>query len=131
MIKKYLLALLAYILVFGNGSTLVFAQTPDKTASKAAQIKAEVLKRGTGEKARVKVKMLDGRKMSGYISQTGEDSFTLTNSKTGQPVVIAYNDAAKVSSGWSSGAKIGLIAGAAAAAALTVLFFVVKYDVEH
>jgi hypothetical protein len=131
MIKKYLSVLLVGILVFGTSSALVFAQTTDKTASKAEKIKAEVLKRGTSEKKRVKVKMFDGRKIKGYISQTGEDSFTLTDSKTRQPVVIAYRDAAEVSSGWSKSSKIGLIAGAAAAATLTILFFVVKYDVEH
>lgn len=128
MIKKYLSALLVGILVFGTGSTLVFAQT---NASKAEKVKAKVLKFGTSEKKRVKVKILDGKTIKGYISQTGEDSFTLTDSKTNQPVVIAYRDAAEVSSGWTNGAKIGLIAGAAAAATLTILFFVIKYDVEH
>jgi hypothetical protein len=39
-------------------------------------IEAEVLKRGTGDNKRIRVKMLDGSKMKGYISQSGEDSFT-------------------------------------------------------
>ena len=75
MIKKYLSIGLIGLLVFSANTSLIFAQT--KTAD-AEKIKADVMKRGTNEKKSVRVKMLNGTKLKGYISQIGEDSFTLT-----------------------------------------------------
>ena len=124
MMQRHLSIVLVGLLIFAADSAPIYAQT--KTGGNAAngeKIKAEVLKRGTGEKKRVRVKMLDGTKMKGYISQTREDSFTLTDSKTKQSTVIAYRDAARVEGrGLAGGAKIGIIVGAAAAATLVVLY---------
>ena len=123
MIKKYLSIVLVGLLVFGASSTLIFAQTKtENNDSNVEKIKAKILKRGTGEKKKIKVKMLDGTKMKGYISQAGEDSFTLTDSKTKQSTVIAYRDVSDVYSGWSTMSKIGVGVGIAAAATLTVLY---------
>ncbi|MBA3694116.1 MAG: hypothetical protein H0W77_11880 [Acidobacteria bacterium] len=124
MIKKYLSIFLVGLLLFSADSALILAQTKtDNNASNVEKIKANVLERGTGEKKRVRVKMLDGTKMKGYISQAGEDSFTLTDSKTKQTTVIAYRDAARVEDrGLAGGAKIGIWVGVAAAATLIVLY---------
>jgi hypothetical protein len=57
-------------------SSLISGQIrTDDNPTAAAKIKANVLKRGMGENQRIKVKMLNGTKMNGYISQAGEDSF--------------------------------------------------------
>jgi hypothetical protein len=121
MSKRFLSSVLAGVLVFSGGTSLVFART--QTGSSAEQVKAEVLKRGTSEKKRVRVKMLNGSKLKGYISQIGDDSFTLTNSKNKQPTIIAYRDAAKVESGGlAGGARVGIIVGAVAGATLIVLY---------
>jgi hypothetical protein len=51
--------------------------------------------------------MLNGTKMKGFISQAGDDSFTLTDSKTKQTSSLSYSDVARVKgSGLSTGAKI-------------------------
>lgn len=95
-----------------------------------AKIKANVVKRGTGENKRVVVKRLDGTKLKGYISQTSEDSFTLTDSKTKQSNLIAYRDVTQVKgSGLSKGAKIGIAVGVAAGAAaiFVISLFVRRY----
>jgi len=85
------------------------------------QVKAEVFKRGTGEKARVKVKLRDGSEVRGYISKTNEDSFELRD-KSGKSVTIAYADVISVRKlGLSKGAKIGIGVGVAAAAFLGVV----------
>ncbi len=120
MIKQYLSIVLIGLLAFSANTSLIFGQ--NKTAD-AEKIKADVMKRGTNEKKSVRVKMLNGTKLKGYISQIGEDSFTLTDSKTKQPTVIAYRDAAKVEGrGLAGGAKIGIIVAAAAGATLLVLY---------
>ena len=78
------------------------------------QVKAEVLKRGTGEKAKVKVKVRNGPEVRGYISKAEQDSFDV-HQKSGEITTIAYADVASVHKpGMSTGAKIGIAAGVAA-----------------
>jgi len=124
MIKKYLSFALCCLLLVTANSSLISAQTKtDNDASSVAKIKATVIKRGTGEKKRVTVKMLDGMKLKGYISQSGEDTFTLTDSKTKQSNSIAYRDVAEVKNRLTKGDKIalGIVIGAAATAAVVVI----------
>ena len=123
MIKKLLsFSLICLLFVVSTGS-LASAQTNTKnTDSATAAIKADVVKRGTGEKTRVEVKMLDGTKRKGYISQAGDDSFTLADSNTNQTISIAYADVAQVRKSGSKGDKIALwIIGGAAAVGAVVL----------
>lgn len=131
MMKKNLALLIIGFLFFGANSTIIFAQTNTKDASKAEKIKAEILKRGTSEKKRVKIKMSDGKRLKGFISETGADSFTLKDSKTKQTTIIAYSDVEEVSSGWSKGAKIGLIVGIGAAATLTILYIAFQNAIRN
>ena len=128
MSKKYLSIVLVGLLMFSANPSFIFAQTKtDNKASNVAKVKAGVLKRGTSEKKTVRVKMLNGTKLKGYISQIGDDSFTLTDSKTKQPVVVAYRDAARVEGrGLSGGAKIGIIIGVGLVVTLTILYLAVK-----
>jgi len=129
MFKSLLSAALAVVLLT-VGSLPVFAQTVD--ASNAEKIKAVVARRGVNEKKRVRVKMLSGVKMKGYISQIGDDSFTLAISKTRQPVVIAYRDVSKVESGGlSGGARVGIIVGAAVGAGLLITYLAFLNAIEN
>ena len=108
----------------------VSAQTKtDEKDSSVAKIKAKVAERGTGKNKRVEVKKLDGTKLKGYVSQAGEDSFTLVESESRQPVVIAYNEVAKVKNRSSGGDKIAFIvigAAAATAAVIALSFLVIR-----
>lgn len=80
-------------------------------------IKEKITKRGVGEKARVSVRLLSGTKLKGYISDAGEDTFVITDAKTKQATTVAYRDVEQVKGkGLSTGAKIGIGAGIAAAA---------------
>lgn len=127
MLKKYFTILLAGFLIFNVGSVALVAQTQsDNTNANAAKIKAAVLKRGASEKKRVRVKLLNGSKLDGYITQTGEDSFTFLYSKTRQTGVVAYRDVKHVEGrGLAGGAKIGIIVGAAVAATLIALRIII------
>ncbi len=123
MIKKCLSFSLICLLLVTATPLFVSAQTrTDNTDSTIAKVKTAVQKRGTGENKRVEVKMLNGTKLKGYISQTSEDSFTLVDAKTKQPSTIAYGDVAKVSNRPSKGDIIilGIVAGAAVVAAVVV-----------
>jgi sRNA-binding regulator protein Hfq len=122
MIKKYLSFTLCCLLLVGSNFSLISAQT-NIADDASTKIKATVIKRGTGEKKRVTVKMLDGKKLKGYISQSGEDAFTVVDSKTKQSNTVAYRDVAKVENRLSKGDKIalGIVIGVAATAAVVVV----------
>jgi len=120
MIKKYLSFALCCLLLVAANSSFVSAQTnTGNNASSIAKIKADVAKRGIYERQLVVVKKLDGTKQKGYISQKGDDSFTLTDSKTKQTTIIAYSDVAQVKKPLSGDTiALTIIGGAAAVAAI-------------
>ena len=81
-------------------------------ARHAAKIKAQVQKRNVGEQSRVRVRMLDGTEVNGYISKVEENSFEVTNTKSGKIIAISYTDVDKVTGpGLSKGARIVIGAG--------------------
>src|SRR5450755_4563691 len=89
--------LLVTALVFNSVvSATQAAQTPQTTEGQTqqtvqdAKVRAEVQKRGIGEKSRVKVKLVNAAEVKGYISETEEASFTVTDNKTGQTTAVPY-----------------------------------------
>lgn len=123
MIQKYLsFALISFLLITANSSPVSAQTRINKDDSAVAKVKAAVLKRGTDVKKRVKVEMLNGTQIKGYISQAGEDSFTVTDSKTNQATSIAYGDVAQIKGGGlSKGGKIGLGIGIGAVAVAAIV----------
>lgn len=120
MIKKCLSTVFIGLMICGVNLQIVSAQT--NTDNSVEKVKTDVFKRGTGEKSKVVVKMKDGTKRKGFISQAGEGSFDLTDSKTKQTTAVAYRDVAEVKKqGWSKGAKIALGVGIAAAVTVFVI----------
>ncbi len=98
-----------------------------KDASPAEQARAKVRKMGVGQKSRVEVKLRDNTKLKGYISAEEEESFTVTDSKTGATTNVSYTDVAqlKKSGGGPSALTWAIIGGSAAAAIIvgvTVLY---------
>lgn len=85
-----------------------------KEGKSPERVKAEVLKRGTGEKAKVKVKLRNGSEVRGYIRKADQDTFDI-HGKNNANVTLAYADVLSVRKpGMSRGAKIGIAAGGAA-----------------
>jgi hypothetical protein len=83
------------------------AQPPPQQTAQAAKVKAEVQKRGTREGYRVKVTLHDKSQQKGHISVINEDSFSLTDQKTGQVKTISYADVKSVrGSGLSDRTKV-------------------------
>jgi hypothetical protein len=42
------------------------------------------------------IRLKDGARLSGSVGAAGEDTFTMTDSKAGQPRTVAYADVARV-----------------------------------
>lgn len=102
--------------------TLGTPPTQAHETPQAARVKREVQKRGIGEKSRVKVRLLNGIEVTGYISTIEEASFAVTDKKTGQATTISYAEVQKIQApGLSKGAKIGIAVGLAAAVLVIVI----------
>lgn len=103
---------LLFVLAVLINSQFMLAQA--KGGKSPEQVKAEVLKRGTGERTKVKVKLRNGSEVRGYISKANQDTFDI-HGKNGETVTLAYADVISVHKpGMSTGAKIGIAAGASA-----------------
>jgi hypothetical protein len=125
MFRTLVTVLLVALTINLAGVRLAYADSrEEKQARFAEMIKANLLKLGTGESARVKVKLRDQTKLEGYISEAGEWSFTVTNRKTGIATTVAYPQVKSVQgNNLSTGAKIGIGAGVAPAVIFIILWF--------
>lgn len=102
MSKKCFSLMLAFVFFCTTSGVAVLAKekTKEKTdvkLSETEKIRRKVLKRGTGVKARARVKLADGTKLKGYISEAAADDFTLvrTDEPAGVPVRVNYRDVAE------------------------------------
>ena len=117
------------------------AQTPEQ--KKTAKIKAEVAKRGVGEKARVRVKRRDGHELKGYITRIEEDSFELQTDPDNldslpakdRLITIPYADVFRIRGSQTHAAKISVAVGETilfvAIVAVLVFLAIIKYNHEH
>lgn len=130
MFKKLLSLALVALLINLAGMRLAYADSKEeKQARFAEKVKASVLKLGTGEAARVKVKLRDKTKLEGYISAADGEGFTVTNPKTGMATPVAYPQVKSVKgNNLSTGAKIAIGVGIAAAVIFIILWKVVVDD---
>jgi hypothetical protein len=101
------------------------AQTTAETES-AQKARISVQRFGVNPDKRVEVKLRDKTKLKGYISALGQDSFTLTDAKSGASQAVSYaevTEVKKVGNGLST--KTWLILGGVGVGAI-VTFIAVK-----
>ena len=125
MLRKLFALLLVAFMINLAGVRLAYAESKEeKQARFAEKVKANVLKLGTGESTRVKVKLRDQAKLEGYISDAGTETFVVTNRKTGVATAVAYAQVKSVQgNNLSTGAKIAIGVGIAAAVIFIILWF--------
>ncbi len=121
MFKRILAVSLAALLVNMVAVGASAATEAEKRAKFAGKVKTAVLKLGTGEAARVRVTLRDRTKIEGYVSGAGEDSFAVTNFKTGATTTVAYPQVKGVQgNNLSTGAKIAIGVGIGAGIVLVI-----------
>lgn len=122
---RFTLAAFVCLVLFTNGSYIALSQTGG--GNRVDEIKSKVHERLSNGKTRVNIEKVDGTKLKGKITQAGDTSFTVLESKSNQPTVIAYSDAREIKGGggWPLGAKIAL--GVGAAAVITFVAFGLAY----
>jgi hypothetical protein len=125
MFRKLVTLLIVALVINLAGVRLAYADSKEeKQARFAEKVKADVLKLGSGESTRVKVKLRDQGKLEGYISDAGADTFTITNRKTGVATTVAYPQVKSVQgNNLSTGAKIAIGVGIAASIIFIILWF--------
>jgi hypothetical protein len=130
MLKKVLAILLTGMLVtIAVGPGPVNAQSTQiavQDDQHDAKVRADVLKLGVGEKARIEVKLRDNSKLKGYLGEASEDSFTVLGSKNSRSQRFAYSEVQKVKKAGSAfSTRSWIILGAAIAGAVAT-WIVVK-----
>ena len=125
MFKKLIsLYLIALLINLASVTPAYAASKEEKEARFAEKVKASVLKLGTGESARIKIKLRDKTKLAGYVRAADDEGFTVIDSKTKISTTIAYADVKSVQgNNLSTGAKIAIGVGIAAAIIFTILWF--------
>ena len=102
-------------------SVLGYAPVSAQAQGSAEKARTTVQKIGVGPKSRVEVKLEDGTKLKGSVSAAGDDTFTVTDSKTGAARTVAYADVAQVKRpGGGLSTRTWIIIGAAAVAAAII-----------
>lgn len=125
MFRKLVTLILVALVINLVGVRLAYAESKEeKQARFAEKVKTNVLKLGTGESTRVKVKLRDQSKLEGYISDAGAETFTVTDRKTGVATTVAYPQVKSVQgNNLSTGAKIAIGVGIAAAIIFIILWY--------
>ncbi len=89
MFRRYLsLALVGFLLNLTFYSTAMANTQND--AELAEKVKANIAKLGTGRDAKVEIKLKDGTKLKGYVSQIKDSGFFVLNEKTLTNTEIQY-----------------------------------------
>jgi hypothetical protein len=89
---------------------------PDKQAQLVEKVRTGISQLGTGEQARVELKLTDKTKLKGYVSEASGDHFTVVDKNTGAATRVTYGQVQQVKgNNLSTGAKIaiglGILAG--------------------
>ena len=89
--RPVVLGAILFLLLGVNGSAR--AQGEREGGRRAIQVRAKVQKIGASVKTRVRVKLLSGRKLEGYIGQIGEEHFYVvrTDGEKGTAAVVAFD----------------------------------------
>ena len=128
MLQRYLS--IALVLLLANVLIAVPALAGPRGATQTVeQIKIKVAKLGVGEKARATVRLKDGTKIKGYISEARDSDFVIRDRQTNEPRTVSYQDVVKVekSGGHSTARNIAIGVGIGVGAVLVVLAAIISH----
>ena len=116
MKTKLKILVLAFTLALMPLTRMVVQARPQADdAQRTAKVKAEVAKRISNKKTKVKVKLQTGEKLKGRIDGADDNGFTVTEDKTNKQIQMSYAEVQEVKGrgGLSTPVKIAIVAGIA------------------
>lgn len=126
MFRRTLTIVLAGMILFTAFGIQHAGAQGTNNARATEKIRAKVQSIGVGGNARVEVKLNDGTKFRGHITDARPDSFTVVDSMTGSSKTLAYADTSSVKKAGSGiSKKTWIILGATAVGAI-VTWIIVK-----
>lgn len=97
MLKRSITLIIVVLIInFVSAAPAMAADKLSKEAKSTAKVKAGIAKLGTGKDSKIKVKLKDGKKVIGYVSQITEDNLTVTDPETGTSTVVPYPNAKQI-----------------------------------
>ena len=122
MLKKVCSVIISALLLQAAAVPAFAKSSAEKEAKRVEKVRAQLAKLGTGRDAVVRVELRDKTKLEGYVSEVGAESFVIT-SKAGVATAVAYPQVVKAKgNNLSTGAKIAIGVGVAAAIVLLILW---------
>ena len=127
MIKKACSIIVACLLTLSTigQHTASASSKPDKDAQFARRVKAAILQLGTGQSSQVNVKLRDKTRLTGYVSEIGDNSFVVTDLKTAELTTVAYPDVVQVK-GNNLSTRTKWIITAAVVAGVAITLYIVR-----
>ena len=125
MWRRILSLVLVGLLIHCAGARVVYAGSKEeKQARFTEKVKSSIARLGTGEDARVQVKLQDKTKLKGYVGEAGGKDFVIVEPKTGATTRVAYAQVKQVTGhNLSTGAKVAIGLGIVAAVLVILLIF--------
>ncbi len=97
MLKRVLSIALVGLLLNMIGVNPVHAESKEEKEIRFIErVKDGISKLGTGAEARVEVSLRNKRKLKGYVSEAGEESFVVVDATSGAATTITYPQVKKV-----------------------------------
>lgn len=126
--RSIALALAALLLQTLPLAATASARTRERPAD-AARVRAAIRGLGVGEAARVELRLADRRTVSGHVVEARDEAFSVADRATGEVVQVPYGDVAAVrGNNLSTGAKIAIGAGIAAAAIVAFILWASQFE---
>ena len=122
MLKKVCSLILSALLMQAAAIPAFAGSSAEKDAKRAEKVRTQIAKLGTGKDALVRLELRDKTKLEGYVSEVGAEGFVVTN-RAGVATTVAYPQVVKAKgNNLSTGAKIAIGIGVAAAIILLILW---------
>jgi len=130
MLKKVVCLVIVGFLFSVTGVSFAYAGLKEEKEIRFAEkVKEGISKLGSGAEARIEVKLRDKRKLKGYVSEAGEDSFVVVDVKTGATSIVPYSQVKQVKgNNLSTAAKIAIGVGVILIPIIVALIFVSTGD---
>lgn len=96
MLKRVLSLALAGIVWHALFLEQNFASSKALEAARISDLKGTIAKLGMAKETRVEIRLKDKKKLAVYIREVGDESFEVTDLKTGASITVPYANVAQV-----------------------------------